>query len=68
MVLNELCCNAMVHGLRGGGTLTIEAREGTDANVSAGVSGKTVVIEVADSGRGGGTTAIMEFPLPGGEH
>lgn len=44
MVLHELCYNAMVHGLRDGGTLTIRARRGAheqpdDANV---------VIEVMD--------------------
>jgi two-component sensor histidine kinase len=113
MVLNELCYNAMVHGLRDGGTLTIKVREG---KASAAASGQTVVIEVADNGLGcckpgagaalrdcevavpssvasessghglelvkglvrrelrgtfalrpadgGGTTAIMEFPLP----
>lgn len=119
MVLNELCYNALVHGLRGGGTLTIRAHNGRDAEGSSGAFGQTVVIEVADDGggrgesngnpgrngaasvpasssstessghglelveglvrrelkgtfalkpaAGGGTTAIMEFPLPGEE-
>jgi two-component sensor histidine kinase len=49
MVLNELCYNAMIHGLGKGGTLTIRARDGTHAGES---SGHRVVIEVADDGSG----------------
>lgn len=116
MVLNELCYNALVHGLVRGGTLTIRARGGTEAATHE-VSANNVVIEVTDSGWGGresrvepdrageqgiadasvlrsgeglvlveglvrrelkgsfalhssaagGTTAIMEFPLPSEE-
>jgi two-component sensor histidine kinase len=49
MVLNELCYNAMIHGLRDGGTLTIRARDGTQ---SEGSSQHRVVIDVADDGSG----------------
>jgi two-component sensor histidine kinase len=63
MVLNELCYNAMVHGLRGGGALTIRARGGTHeaAALDAGAATEErVVIEVIDSGgrlNGNGRTA-----------
>jgi two-component sensor histidine kinase len=53
MVLNELCHNALVHGLREGGTLTIRARGGRDAG-TLDSAGDKVVIEVADDGRGWG--------------
>lgn len=116
MVLNELCHNALVHGLRQGGTLTIRARGSTEGSAPKTCRDK-VVIEVTDSGcghceshvapdpagapaiatspatgsgegldlveglvrrelkgrfalhsaAGGGTTATMEFPLPGEE-
>ena len=49
MVLNELCYNAMIHGLGKGGTLTIRAHNGTQESES---SGHRVVIEVADDGSG----------------
>jgi two-component sensor histidine kinase len=52
MVLNELCHNALVHGLRQGGTLTIRAREGRDSVKSPAGPGDKIVIEVADEGRG----------------
>lgn len=52
MVLNELCHNALVHGLRQGGTLTIRARDGTDSIKSPIGLGDKIVIEVADEGRG----------------
>jgi GAF domain-containing protein len=67
MVLNELCYNAMVHGLRAGGALTIRARGVTDdaATASAGpaAGGQRVVIEVADSG--GGAARGNGHPAPG---
>jgi two-component system, sensor histidine kinase PdtaS len=52
MVLNELCYNAMVHALRGGGSLTIRARGGThDARgTEAAGAEDRVTIEVIDSG------------------
>lgn len=56
MVLHELCYNAIVHGLRNGGTLTITARKGTDAQRGAGdqqslpAAPPTCAIEVADNG------------------
>jgi two-component system, sensor histidine kinase PdtaS len=59
MVLNELCYNAMVHGLRGGGALTIRARGGThdtpalDAASGGALAGERVMIEVADKGERG---------------
>lgn len=43
MALHELCFNALVHGLRGGGTLTIRARE-------ARVPGE-LAIDVSDAGQ-----------------
>ena len=49
MVLNELCYNAMIHGLEKGGTLTIRAHNGTQGDESA---AHRVVIEVADDGSG----------------
>lgn len=55
MVLNELCHNALVHGLRQGGTLTIRAREGTDAIQSPTCPADKIVIEVADEGVGRAT-------------
>jgi two-component sensor histidine kinase len=45
MVLNELCYNALVHGLSGGGTLTVRATA-EDQNV--------MVLEVIDDGCGFG--------------
>ena len=48
MALHELCFNALVHALGEGGTLTIRARNSTDASAAPG----TVVIEVMDDGCG----------------
>jgi two-component sensor histidine kinase len=60
MVLHELCYNAIVHGLRGGGTLTIRARrDGTDCE-------NAVVIDVIDEAtpndpnRGGGPAVQID--------
>lgn len=47
MVLHELCYNAIVHGLAGGGALTIRARGGTEDH---GQADGEVVIEVSDEG------------------
>jgi two-component sensor histidine kinase len=44
MVLHELCFNALVHGLAGGGTLTIRTRPGTGEGELA--------IDVIDDGTG----------------
>jgi two-component sensor histidine kinase len=49
MVLYELCYNALVHALPGGGTLTIAARDGNDSGTP-----QTCVIEVRDEAMGAG--------------
>jgi two-component sensor histidine kinase len=51
MVLHELCFNAMVHGLRDGGVLTIRAHK-SNGTVAAGQPGGIVVIDVIDDGVG----------------
>ena len=50
MVLHELCYNAIVHGLGGGGALTIRARSGSE---DQGPGDGEVVIEVMDEGLAG---------------
>lgn len=61
MVLNELYYNAMVHGLRQGGTLTIRAREGRDSVRSASSNDK-IVLEVADAGGGRSESSGSRIP------
>lgn len=50
MVLHELCYNALVHGVRDGGTLTIRARARSNGIVAADHE-RQLVIEVIDDGR-----------------
>ena len=50
MVLHELCYNALVHGVRDGGTLTIRARASSNGVVAAD-SDRQLRIEVIDNGR-----------------
>jgi two-component sensor histidine kinase len=50
MVLHELCYNALVHGLRGGGTLTVRARNAE--KVESDQTAQRIVLEVADDGPG----------------
>ena len=50
MVLHELCYNALVHGVRDGGTLTIRARASCNGIVAA-EHERHLVIEVIDDGR-----------------
>jgi GAF domain-containing protein/anti-sigma regulatory factor (Ser/Thr protein kinase) len=57
MALHELCYNSLVHGLRGGGTLTIRAREvsaapATETLAAETTSGPGIIIEVIDNGVG----------------
>jgi two-component sensor histidine kinase len=62
MVLHELCFNAMVHGLRDGGILTIQAHKGI-GNVTADRPGSSIIIEVIDDGVG-----CCESPGPAPDH
>jgi GAF domain-containing protein/anti-sigma regulatory factor (Ser/Thr protein kinase) len=61
MVLHELCYNAMVHGLRQGGTLTIRARR-DDAEHPQEEGG--VVIEVMDHGAANGAADAGNSAAP----
>ena len=49
MVLHELCYNALVHGVQGGGTLTIRARAGSNGSMNA-ETDPHLIIEVIDDG------------------
>jgi two-component sensor histidine kinase len=59
MVLHELCFNAVVHGLGGGGTLAVTARLTTwpATGSAAGEPAAAVVLDVADDGPPDGPTA-----------
>jgi two-component sensor histidine kinase len=63
MVLHELCFNAMVHGLRDGGVLTIRAHK-SNGSVSAGQPGGSVVIDVIDDGVGCCPARVPESDRP----
>lgn len=63
MIVNELCYNALIHGLREGGTLTIRAQDGRHAIDPSSPCVDQVVIEVVDDGCG-----CPETSRKGGQH